>query len=69
MVIATELEKIYEKMDNKKINACQLYEEASSDCPHFHPYEEACAFDAIERKMERVLSSVDPHRKYRHEEN
>ena len=69
MVIATELEKIYEKIDDEKISACQLYEEACADCPHFHPYEEGCAFDTIEKKMERVLNAVDPHRKHRHEEN
>lgn len=48
MVIATELEKIYEKIDDEKIGACQLYEEA-------------CAFDTIEKKMERVLNAVNPH--------
>ena len=61
MVIATELEKIYEKIDDEKISACQLYEEACGDCPHFHPYKEACAFDAIERKMKRVLNTVNSH--------
>lgn len=69
MVNATELEKIYEKIDDERINACQVYEEACGDCLHFHPHEEACAFDTIERKMERVLSAVDPHRKHRYEEN
>ena len=61
MVIATELEKIYEKIDDEKISACQLHEEACGDCPHFHPYEKGCAFDAIERKMKRVLNTVNSH--------
>ena len=61
MVIAIELEKIYEKIDDEKISACQLYEEACGDCPHFHPYEKGCAFDAIERKMKRVLNTVNSH--------